>query len=73
MTKMKTKIWSTIIGAIILFGFGGVYLTYYLSMKDANENGKQMKCKENMEQSFLGTVNEINRYDYDKFMNKNLS
>jgi hypothetical protein len=71
MTKKKTKIWSTIIGAIILIGFGGVYLTYYLSMKDANEKGKHMKCKENMEQSFLGTVTEINRYDYDQFMNKN--
>jgi hypothetical protein len=71
MTKKKAKFWSTMIGALILIGFGGVYLTYYLSMKDANEKGKQMKCKENMEQSFLGIVTEINRYDYDQFMNKN--
>lgn len=56
---------------IAIIGIAVVYLIYDDAIGEANEEGKKMKCKENTEQSFTGTITEVNRYEYSSFMNKN--
>lgn len=67
----KTRFFPIIAVALTIIGFAIIYLIYYLSMQEANENGKKMNCKENIEQSFLGTIIEIKRYEYSEFMKNN--
>ena len=70
---MKSQARNILIGllAIIIISFASFYYAYYISMQEANEKGKQMKCKEFIEQSFFGTITKIERFEDSDFMNKN--
>ena len=48
-----------------------IFMDFALSPKVTNEKGKQLQCKENIEQSFVGTLSGIEIYTYDSFMHKN--
>jgi len=75
MTKAKvTKILIWGIGMVLIsvplyyLGFGAVY---YSSMKKANEEAKEISCEEQTNESFDGKIENVLRYEYDGYMQKN--
>ena len=67
MTK-KVGITVLTIGLLCLLGYAGFWVKYYFSMQEANNEGLENACRENIEQEFSGRIIDINTFDYDNFM-----
>ena len=70
MAKRLTIVFSVIVLFVILY-YGHFWLQYYLATEKSNKETGKSKCKEGIEEEFSGTIDKVNRYEYDDFMNKN--
>lgn len=70
MIKKLAIVFSVIVFCIVLY-YGRFWLQYYWATEKSNKETAQFKCKDGIEEEFTGTIDKVNRYEYDDFMNKN--
>ncbi len=65
------KFLATIIALTFLISFLLPHLKLYFAIEKSNKEASISKCKDGILQTFTGTIQEVDRYDYDNYMNKN--
>jgi len=70
MTK-KLIVGLSIVGLLLASYYGLFWLQYYWALEKSNRETVRAKCEKGVEQGFSGTIDKINRYEYDEFMTKN--
>ncbi len=68
MTKRALNILLLLLASGLVI-FGGIWFIYYLSMQQANKEGVIIACNENTQEEYIGQVTDIERFEYDEFMN----
>lgn len=56
--------------AVVIF-IGQFYVRYYLAIEKSNKESTITDCTDNINESFKGEIYQINRFEYDSYMNKN--